>query len=356
MLCRYARVLLCMILTIPLLAWAEGGMNTAKPESQVSATSAPKGALKITLTPSRDQAVADSDFGVTGRVENVSDKVVYLTPTSLSLIAPPEIDPDGPRNWTALFGSTDVVVTPEASATTNAVPEANKGVDQQANNEQWWNAYNQIIIPLAPGSTISAFWSLRKESKNWFIKEFMNFYDGLKFSPGRYTLTVVAGYWDTFESAQSSAPDWHTQSVDMQEVISAPQSTIFFGAILGGMFAFMLVWKANPSLYSKMGFFSAPLLSILVTILLSRLSESQFIVRVTVSDVWGAMAVGFIGAASGPAILQKFTSPLAVRATDEEAKQEAEKKVREEAEQKRIENLETPEEREAVPQKFAKAA
>ena len=46
----------------------------------------------------------------------------------------------------------------------------------------------------------------------------------------------------------------------------------------------------------------------IVTILLARLSQSQFIISVTVNDFWGAVAVGFIIAASGPTILQKFTA------------------------------------------------
>jgi hypothetical protein len=64
-------------------------------------------------------------------------------------------------------------------------------------------------------------------------------------------------------------------------------------------------------------------LSIIVTILLARLSDSQFIIRVTVSDLWGAIAVGFIGAASGPSILQKFINLFG--GTPPPAKEEAAK-------------------------------
>ena len=176
--------------------------------------------------------------------------------------------------WTAVFGSTG---PPDSS----------------------WERYNKTPIALRPGSTISAFWSLHDatEDKTIFRKAgkwIENLLRGLSFVPGKYTLTVVGGYWDRLESAQNYTPDWHTESIDMQETISASQTTIFFGAALGGVFAFLLVWKANPSLYSKMHVLSAVLLSIIVTILLARLADSQFIIRVTVNDLWGAMAVGFL--------------------------------------------------------------
>ena len=48
------------------------------------------------------------------------------------------------------------------------------------------------------------------------------------------------------------------------------------------------------------------MLSSIVTILLARLSETQFLVRVNVADLWGAIAIGFIASASGTAILQKY--------------------------------------------------
>ena len=41
---------------------------------------------------------------------------------------------------------------------------------------------------------------------------------------------------------------------------------------------------------------------------MSRISEAQFPVKISVNDFWGAITMGFIAGASGTAILKKYTS------------------------------------------------
>ena len=48
------------------------------------------------------------------------------------------------------------------------------------------------------------------------------------------------------------------------------------------------------------------LLSIIGTILLSRLADTQFLVKVTVNDFWGAVAIGFVINATGKKLLAKI--------------------------------------------------
>ena len=48
------------------------------------------------------------------------------------------------------------------------------------------------------------------------------------------------------------------------------------------------------------------LLSAIVTILLSRVSESQFLIRISITDFWGAIAIGFISNYLGYEILKKL--------------------------------------------------
>ena len=287
---------LCILLTLPLISPAEVQSEEAPGSSAPSAANvAAKSAIKITLTPSREQAVAGSLFGITARVENVSDEPVYFTPASFTMTAPPELDADGPSDWQAFFADIQV-----------------PGVDK--NNAAYWKLYNKAVVVLTPGSTLSAFWSGRfRRPETSAVRQFLR---NLSFVPGRYTLTVVGAYWDTPGGPNDKSAPWHTVSAELQEVVSAPQSVILFGAGLGGVFAFLLVWRFHKTLYSGwgrgnlVGLLSAVCLSIIVTILLARLSDSQFIIRVTVSDLWGAMAVGFIGAASGPAVLRKMVDAL----------------------------------------------
>jgi hypothetical protein len=56
------------------------------------------------------------------------------------------------------------------------------------------------------------------------------------------------------------------------------------------------------------------LLSAIVTILLARVSETQFLIRITVSDFWGAIAVGFIANYIGAKIFERIIPTI--RASD----------------------------------------
>jgi hypothetical protein len=290
---------LCVILVVPVSSWGATKGTQKGVGSYLAATN--KNALKITVKASRDQAIAGSDFGITAQIENISDQPVYIAPSSFAMTAPPELDSEGPRDWLAFFpGLLTIAGQP----------------------------YGDTVIVLEPGSNISAFWSGNKPVQSavapaGLVFNFCNFvgvdcpqlFRGFRFSPGKYTLTIVGSYWDTYEGAKAKSIERHTQATELQEPINAPQSTILFGAAVGGVIAFLLLSKIQPSSPSGWtlvrwipGLLSAVLLSMIVTILLARLAESQFIISVTVNDLWGAVAVGFIITASGPTILQKFTA------------------------------------------------
>ena len=287
---RCWETLVFSLCVLSVVSWgADNKPEVSKPET-LSTSAKTQPTIELTLMPSRQQAVAGSDFGITVRIENTSDRTIYFLPKSFLMVVPPELAREGIAIWPATF---PIPPNPKLDPTNIS-----------------WSQYSQELVTLPPGSNTSAIFSmslydtgLLAPVTHW-IK---NFSHGLSFAPGKYTLTVVGQYWDTPVTDPSS---WQTQSKDIQEDITAPQTTIIFGAILGGVFAFLLVWRDADILSANThwgwGLVSAILLSIIVTILLSRLTESQFIVRVTVSDLWGAMAVGFIGAASGPSILQKF--------------------------------------------------
>ncbi|GEM_PF-2696530 len=255
-----------------------------------------KNAIKITLKVSRQQAVAGSDFGITAIIENTSANAIYFVPGAFSMTPPPEIDVEGPRDWLAFFPG--ILVPPKQD-------------------------YYDTVIVLEPGSSISAFWTGQKSSgsdathgKSFWSAVAVDgegFIRSLTFSPGQYSLAIVGSYWDTHEGAQAKSVEHHTQTAEIIETITAPQKVVLLGAALGGIIAFLLLTRLYPSgawsgVKTVTGIVSAVLLSTIVTVLLSRLSQSQFIVQVTVNDFWGAMAVGFLITAAGPPILQKFTT------------------------------------------------
>jgi hypothetical protein len=107
----------------------------------------------------------------------------------------------------------------------------------------YWDKASKTPVTLPPGSSTSAFFSMRSDLPQELLPRLRaaariwipNFFRGLKFFPGKYKLTVVCQYGDTPGVTPPSS--WQTQVADIQEDISAPQSTVIFGAVLGGIFA-----------------------------------------------------------------------------------------------------------------------
>ena len=149
----------------------------------------------------------------------------------------------------------------------------------------------------------------------------------LGFVPGDYTLRVVCPYYKNADDARNKSPNYFTQVAEITLPMVAAQTTILAGAALGGLMAFFLL----PSLWLPMsrewtalnwwhklfivirGLLVPALLSVMIAILLSRMSDSPFLIKVSVQDFWGAITIGFIAGTSGTAVLQRFTISQAER-------------------------------------------
>jgi hypothetical protein len=286
---------LVVLLLSPISLRAETAKSQAPNQDEESApTATAASALKITLASSREQVYVGKAFGIRMRLENVSDKPIYFTPRAFSLMAPPELDPNAGSEWYFLFPLT-------------------RDPDDQTN----WQTSRRTPICLMPNSSIVALAkaNLQNPATPGLWKRIKDSYGSFGFSPGIYTLNVTGRYWDSLEGAIKNTGGY-TQSDEIQQEFAEPWLVILVGAMVGGAFAYWLVWRSDPSLYSGwahetwLGAISALVLSVMVTILLARLSDANLMIRVTVNDFWGAMAVGFVGAAAGPTVLTKFTSYL----------------------------------------------
>lgn len=144
----------------------------------------------------------------------------------------------------------------------------------------------------------------------------------INFAPGTYPITVDAKYW---EQENFSGDDYHTAVGTTTAEYAAPRSIILVGAILGGIiFTFISLVRAEqraldgsltgrPNMARTFGKIEnllalggSVLLSVIITILLSRVEQAQSFIRVNVSDFWGAIAVGFLANYGGWALLDKM--------------------------------------------------
>ena len=252
--------------------------------------------ISIDIESTRSQLVAGEGLGVVAKIKNISGVTIYIKESSFSLTIPLEME--GKRGFVSGY----YAFFPT---------EPHKG--------QRYEEYYSNILKLNPGDTYSAFWTntFLEETELqeiYILKQIVNQFQFIFFYPGRYSIAITAKYW----TDQSLPADkYRTITKDITIQVVPPLFVILFGAALGGLVAhFILPQKIYPSLdgmpiYNKaikgvMGIIGSTLLSVIVTIFLSRVSENQFMISVTVNDFWGAIVTGFVSNYAGYSILEKL--------------------------------------------------
>lgn len=248
------------------------------------ATPPPKNppAIDIKVETFRKQIVPGDTVGVVADITNSSSAPVYLRQQDVQLFFALEVERTG-------------------STTDGWFPTENREKDP--------------VLCLRPGETYRV--PFPPAPTSWDFKRWFQF---INFVPGTYPITVEAKYWD---QANFNGGNYHTAVVAKTAEYSAPQSIILVGAILGGLiFTGLSMVRSEQSALSgvSVGALNAAvtygkiaatligsvLLSVIITILLSRIEQTQFFVKVSVSDFWGAIAVGFLANYGGWALLDKM--------------------------------------------------
>jgi len=168
------------------------------------------------------------------------------------------------------------------------------------------------------------------------LQQVVTFLEYVFFTPGRYKLTAQVKYW---RGPKTNEGTYYTIAKTTELQIAAPQSVIMLGAIVRGIIAFAVlprsrryrttVTETNTTVTLKSavsrvfpatyGLFGAALLSVIVTILLARMADTQFLVKVTVNDFWGAIAIGFVANYFGSRALERLLPVSKMTATLKEA-------------------------------------
>lgn len=285
--------------------------------------------ITITIEPTRPQLTVGPGFGVVAEIKNISGSdVVYLWENYTALVVPPEVwdpskrspaDPAKPQPWGSLWGFFPTDTRPEGG---------------------------YICMALQPGDSYNVYWNTRALDQPsslavYLFRQIKSELYFMFFSPGPYKLSVIVQYWSTKSGKEqpyachgpkrsdpASLNEFRTASQSVTLPVAAPQSVTMFGAAVGGLIAYSILPTGRRRLRStadssgssvtrwvrvaakeSIGFLGAVLLSMIVTILLSRISETQFFVRVTVADLWGAIAVGFVANYAGAKVLDRILGP-----------------------------------------------
>jgi len=298
--------------------------------SAVSQTRAGSATLDITLGASRPQPTPGSGLSINAAIKNVSDAPVTITNYGSRLVVPPEISTSDYDYQAFIPGAAVIADSPLGE-----------------------NFDPLTMLTLGPGETARAFWFLTVRARpggqaTSQVGSELNF---LFFVPGDYHITAQIRFWlnpsdavdavyTMYDTAHKkyklyhiappspglSSPQNGVSNQDATVQLVTPQSVLLIGAAVGGLFAFVIRrpqvgtaaalitgpwWLVAGSRGLRLvrlvsGMAGAVLLSIIITILLNRISESQFLVRVSISDFWGAIAVGFIASYSGSSILTRI--------------------------------------------------
>lgn len=277
--------------------------------------------IEIKLESTRPRLTPGTSIGITAEITNRSGKVIYLHEKYVAISVPPELAPD-----------------PESPHFYTYFPTEDHG-DKD---------YVFPIIAIAPGESYKVFCSIKPSnlqkdtstedasqkdtSKNssWknLVSTVLNKMRFIFFVPGDYSVDLTAQYWidpkkPPTDLSKPQTDPYHTMIASRRLTVDAPQFVILFGAMIGGLISYFLFPQARrrfvtsetdkeaPSKSKKFGkevfgIIGAVLLSAIVTILLSRISETQFLIRVTVSDFWGAVAIGFVANYAGAEVLNKI--------------------------------------------------
>lgn len=332
--------------------------DTPPPSTDVS--------LEIRIDTSRPQPYVGSGLGITAEFKNTSKKaVLYLSSETTTLTAPPELE--GPleqmRGREAYFPTENDQLRTQAEAkkarsatlisiqpgrTYRAVWVLDKKADELYDAAYRAQAAADALAaqraasaaepdrPQAPPDAEPAWWQFGariKQSRLWQQVSAEARY--LFFVPGEYRMLVQAKV-GVDGPPQLEGHRYFTVSETATVKMAAPQTVIMLGAMLGGLVSVFLFPQSRPKsvilayrhggfgpalestfrlLYSVAG---ACLLSAIVTVMLARLSESQFLVKISVNDFWGAVVVGFIAQYAGVSILDKLV-PGRAKARKEEA-------------------------------------
>lgn len=261
-----------------------------------SAEPLPETEVDVELIVPLRNIVAGELWSVFGQIHNRSSRPIWIVDRFSTLFLPPELY--GQESEVGSIGAFFPTVRPRKQ---DEVVRIDPGM-----------AYTVVwkIDPTSsqrrPASTTFDRYSLVRMVRRIYLA-WSNY---MFFIPGEYTAAANVHVWPLPPQAQDgqvvNPGDSFTKATTTNVEIEASPWVLISGAVAGGVLAFAL--QALGSAQRKrrhrtrrkrisalvLGLASALLLTSVVTILLSRLSTSQFLVNVHVRDIWGAMAIGFV--------------------------------------------------------------
>jgi len=257
--------------------------------------------VDISLHPSRAVPVAGELWSISGEIYNRSSQPIWIVDDTSVLTLAPEIygQSSNAGSQTAFF----------PTVPSRPISEVVR-IDPGAKYSVVWK-----IDPLATSgekTPPSLSRRIRNAVRNYAF-----------FNPGEFRITSTIHIWSDKpkferELRVSNIGDSFAKSISQTITMDSSPWVLVIGAAVGGLLCHLLQilsrfisgaewgWRLASDIF--VGIPLAIILSGIVTVLLSRLATSDFLIVVKVKDIWGAIATGFTVQWVGYSVLQKILS------------------------------------------------
>lgn len=240
-----------------------------------------RGTVSVQLEGAHPHLTVGRYFSIIGTITNNSDETIYVSEKFLKLKFPREME--GPNAATGSFWRGQLF----------------------AEDFQRDDKHPFATMALSPGSSTCVWWI-------WNQTPFNNgVFTYLFFEPGSYRITADVSYWRRDDLV--GLPDRVVDSTNLD--VAAPLPIILLGAAIGGLVACIVLPQARKLVKKNWFQYAASLaasilgnviLALVISILWARLADAASLLRLTVSDVWGGIAVGFIANYLGIELINKM--------------------------------------------------
>lgn len=248
--------------------------------------------VDLQLHPSREIPVAGELWSVFGEIHNRSSSPIWIVDTKTVLTIPPEIW--GQASQGGSIGGFFPTVKPRPT---------------------------DEVIRIDPGAKYDVVWKIQTIAQVGFRNRIVGILRNFAFfNPGTFRISSTAHIWNMLpkfndQGRAVNTGDSFTLSVSRNIQMEASPWVLILGAATGGVLCFILqvlfgiipftsFFEAIKPIIVGLG--SAVLLTGVMTVLISRLATTEFLVVVKVKDIWGSIATGFVIQWFGYTLLAKY--------------------------------------------------
>lgn len=261
----------------------------------------PSSQVDITLEGTQASAIAGGRFGVVGTITNRRDQPVWIVDSYTTLLPPPEIwVKERIRSMRAVFPSVN------SESTNDAVIR----IDGLGSYVVTWQlgTKTQPVRSEDPAPTGDPAPTEESGRTDAVTPNGATSYNIMNFRPDQYRFTAQVHAW----ARPPVMVDGRVSDISHSEIIRGearieiglPIKILLFGAIIGGLAAFAtrfvhLRLSEQESVldrqdHFRIGLLGAVVVPVIGTVLLSRLGQMDSFISLSINDLWGAMATGFL--------------------------------------------------------------